>query len=330
MLFGEHAVLRGKTAVVAAINARLEITLTPNNINKIIIFSNFSNSINQTHLALDLDNLDQELKINKNHKQLIYVLESIQHVHHKHKITLGFSLDLTIGNLRDSVGFGSSAAVTVGVLSVVHKFATKIQYKSNSNNLDLTKDSLLNQSIKIIHRVQEGIGSGADLAASIYGGIISYKNFVVENIVKKSLSLTTIYCGYKIKTIEVVKTINLTINQSPQYQSLFNHIFNSLDFCSKLAIQAIEKEDFPLIGKLMDVAHGCMSGLGIVDSNLDRLATDLRSMKGIYGSKVSGAGLGDCVIGLGTMVDPLRKIINVNLKEEIFNLTTEQQGILWL
>ena len=37
MLFGEHAVLKGKTAIVAAVNARLQVALVANYNNKIII-----------------------------------------------------------------------------------------------------------------------------------------------------------------------------------------------------------------------------------------------------------------------------------------------------
>ena len=99
-----------------------------------------------------------------------------------------------------------------------------------------------------------------------------------------------------------------------------------MDDCSRLAIDAIEQENLDVIGKLMNIAHGLMSGLGIVDNNLDRLATTLRSQSSIYGSKVSGAGLGDCIIGLGFLDNKHNKIFT----EQQFVLTTSPQGVIWL
>jgi len=58
MLFGEHAVLYGKTAIVAAIDARLHIEIAFNNLEKINIYS----SIGTINLNIhDLNNINTNI-----------------------------------------------------------------------------------------------------------------------------------------------------------------------------------------------------------------------------------------------------------------------------
>jgi len=301
MLFGEHAVLRGKMAIVAAVDFRLQVNLIFNNNNKIYITSSFGNK------EFDLNDLNS-MEINITGWQ--FVMASIKYFNLQQKINMGFSLSIEDGNLKNSVGFGSSAAVVVGVLAVLNDVFSK-----NRSEQDLFK-----QSLSVVHQVQNGHGSGADLAASIYGGIISFKDFRVQKILKKSFDLTAVYCGYKTKTTDVIKIIN---NKIVKNKKLYNYIFNTLNNCSKLAMSAVKLEDLQVIGKLMNIAHGLMTGMGVVDANLDQLACTLRAQSTIYGAKISGAGLGDCIIGLGKLTKNL-------FKENQFDIQTTMQGLIWL
>ena len=301
MLFGEHAVLHSKTAVVAAVNLWLQVNLIANNNNKIYIKSSFGNK------EFDVSDVNC---IETNISGWQFVIASIKYFNSQQKINMGFSLSIEDGNLKNSVGFGSSAAVVVGVLAVLNKF---FSYKT-------LEQDLFKQSLFVVHQVQNGHGSGADLAASIYGGIISFKDFSVINILRKTFDLTAIYCGYKTKTADVIKVIN---NKIVKNKRLYNYIFNSLDTCSKLAMSAIKLENLQVIGKLMDIAHGLMAGMGVVDANLDQLACNLRSQATIHGAKISGAGLGDCVIGLGKLTKNL-------FKENQFDIQTTIQGLKWV
>lgn len=301
MLFGEHAVLHGKMAIVAAIDSRLKFTLILNKTNNIIIKSGLGN------IKFDI----QELASIKNSQdKWQYVIACIKYFNAKYKIKSGFNLLINDDNLKNSIGFGSSAAVVVGVLAVLN--AGFSQIKSN--------EILFKQALEVVHQVQYGFGSGADIAASIYGGIISLKNFMVQHIIKTSINLTAVYCGYKIKTVDVVKIIN---NKIMENNSLYNYIFSSINNCNKLANRAIKQQNLYLLGKLMDISHGLMTGMGIVDSTLDQIACNLRAQSTIYGAKVSGAGLGDCVIGLGTVSKKL-------FKKNQFNIKTTVNGLEWL
>jgi len=176
------------------------------------------------------------------------------------------------------------------------------------------------QALDIVHEVQNGLGSGADVAASIYGGIVSVKNYAVQKLLTANFDLTAVYCGYKTKTADVINIINQKINQYPE---LYNYIFDNYNNCSKLALLAIQNQDLYTLGKLMDIAHGLMSGMGVVDNTLDQLAVSLRAQNNIYGAKVSGAGLGDCVIGLGKLAS------NNLVQEESIFMQIDQQGLIY-
>lgn len=302
MLFGEHAVLHGKIAVVAAIDARLQLEIISNNSEKINIYSSIGNINLNIH---DLNN------INTNIINWEFVLTSIKSFNVKHPIKQGVDLIITNNNLKIASGFGSSAAVVVGVLAILNSYFAIKQ----------SKKALFTQALNIVHQVQNGLGSGADVAASIYGGIVSIKNHTVQKLLTANFNLTAVYCGYKTKTADVIKIINHKINQYPE---LYNYIFNNYNNCSKLALLAIKNHDLYNLGKLMDIAHGLMSGMGVVDNTLDQLAVSLRAQDSIYGAKVSGAGLGDCVIGLGKLASN-----NLFKEEAVAVMKVANQGLIY-
>ena len=61
-----------------------------------------------------------------------------------------------------------------------------------------------------------------------------------------------------------------------------------------------------------------MEDLGVCDDTLSDIVTTLRSMPDILGTKISGSGLGDCVLGIGTLttVDWPYRVIPVHFTTE--------------
>ena len=49
----------------------------------------------------------------------------------------------------------------------------------------------------------------------------------------------------------------------------------------------------------MDLHQGLQDALGVSNLILSNIIFKLREMRGIKGAKISGSGLGDCVIALG-------------------------------
>src|SRR5699024_1921891 len=67
-------------------------------------------------------------------------------------------------------GLGSSAAVVVSVVeAILTRFMSKVPQRS-----------LVFKLAAIAHVKTQGSGSGADIAASVYGGLLSYASFQAE------------------------------------------------------------------------------------------------------------------------------------------------------
>jgi len=65
------------------------------------------------------------------------------------------------------------------------------------------------------------------------------------------------------------------------------------------AFAAAATEDWETVGELMDIHQGLMDAMGVNNAELSELVYALREDPNILGSKISGSGLGDCVVGLG-------------------------------
>ncbi|EKD23331.1 MAG: hypothetical protein ACD_82C00119G0001 [uncultured bacterium] len=271
MLFGEHAVLHGKCAIVTAIDKYITITLSMRDDNKI--------AINSAEFAKCLMSIDK-FKITKPYD---YVLTAIKT--YLKKLPCGFNLDIE-SDFSATMGFGSSAAVTVATLSVLSVWLDK---KINLMNLHKKAHEVI--------KAVSGVGSGADLAASIFGGVIAYK-MQPRKIQKISdyLPLVAIYSGSKTPTHTVIAVVE---KKRKQFKKIYNNLYNLIDSCTKEAILAIKKNDLSRVGQLMNIHHGLQDALGVNNEALSKLAFYLRAQKKIYGAKISGAGLGDCVVGLG-------------------------------
>lgn len=284
MLFGEHAVLRGKSSVVAAIDQRITVQLTPRQDRLINIQAQ---NFGVCHFTLD--NFLQESKFKFVTAAIAFKLR---------KIKSGFDLYIA-SDFTANLGLGSSAAVTVATLAVLEVWLKQQPYKPLH---------LCTLARRIVRQVQ-GLGSGADVAASVFGGVIAYRMQPMQVMkIAKTLPLTVIYSGSKIPTALVVKKV---ANDEKHAPKCYAQIFKAMDTCALAAVTAIKRHDLQQLGLLMNIHQGLHDALGVNTEMLSELAFALRKAKQVYGAKISGSGLGDCVIALGTIknnVFPLNKV----------------------
>jgi len=296
MLFGEHAVLHHKQAVVVAINHYIRVSLVPRSDKQIKIIS----SMFESH-SITLG----KFKVTKPYD---YVLTAIQK--YLTKIKQGFTLNID-SDFPSNIGFGSSAAVTVATLGVLNRWLLH-------KNPNLKQ--IYQQALSVIRLVQ-GFGSGADVAASVFGGVIAYK--MQPPSIKKLnsvLSLVAVYSGSKISTAKVVVQVE---RQRKQFPTVFTHLYNGIDCCTKEAIVAIKNKRWLRLGKLMNIHQGLHDALGVNNAALADLVFSLRKHSGIYGAKISGSGLGDCVIGLG-------KIKKNSFRRNRIDIAVSPSGLVFL
>src|SRR5690348_10870442 len=148
MLMGEHAVLQGKQAIVCAIDQRLTMELIPTAGDTITITDSRLGTLAQRI---------QDLQVQAPFK---FVLQAI--LLFKDDLHTGFTLNIN-SDFSSTIGFGSSAAVTVATIAVLGQWLKK----------ELSNAQILSLAHAVILQLQ-GVGSGADIAASIHGGVIAY------------------------------------------------------------------------------------------------------------------------------------------------------------
>jgi len=279
MLLGEHAVLHDKTAIVMAVDQWMSVSLNTRIDRKIRIFSDLGK------LELEIS----DLKETKIQKPFQFVLAALQYFEKELKAKKsGFDLNIQ-SEFKHNVGLGSSAAVTVATVAVLFKFLEEF--------VSFSLEKVRETAMTIVRKVQ-GMGSGADVAASVYGGILAYQQtapYVLKQL-STDLPLTVVYSGSKTPTPEVVRQVEELENKDPQR---INALYKTMDEAAKKAIGLIEQEDWPKLGEIFNSQQDIMNALGVATPLLNQLCERLNAEPGIYGAKISGAGLGDCVMGVG-------------------------------
>jgi mevalonate kinase len=271
MLMGEHAVLRGQPAIVCAISKRLTVTVRP-----------LPGDTIRLHSALgEHETTLSELAPDDTFR---FVLAAIRRV--RDRLPGGFSLDIR-SRMSHQMGLGSSAAVTVAACG-----ALLGALGEEPDPAAVTADA-----IALIRKVQGGVGSGADVAASVHGGCLRYYAEPRECVRLSAVpDLTVLFSGSKMPTPDVIAIVEEKRRRHP-------HVFDGLDALIgetvRDAFSAAAEGDWETMGELMDVNQGLMDALGVNDATLSRLVYALRDDPRIFGAKISGSGLGDCVVGLG-------------------------------
>ncbi len=289
MLFGEHAVIYNKPCIVASVDHRISVWLKKRNDNQIILNAPGINLKNYTVLVDDL---------NKPYPRKIrFVLVAIKNFFEKYKMKSGLDVE-TKAEFSSRFGLGSSSAVTVSTIKALFELF----------GIEAEQREIFNLSYKTVLDVQ-GLGSGFDVAAAVYGGILF---FVTGGKVIKPIEITDIplvvgYTGVKADTPTLVKMVGRKLLEEPDR---INGIFNKIKNIVNLAKTEIENKNWKKVGHLMNLNQDLLRELGVSSKELENLIKAALD-SGAYGAKLSGAGGGDCMVVLST-----RESLN-NIKKAI-------------
>lgn len=270
MLLGEHAVLHGQPAIACAVNARMHVRLSRLDEPRLEIRS----ALGAYNSPLDALLEDE---------RLCFPLEAVQ----RHAGTLpgGLCIEIT-SEFSHTVGLASSAAVTVATLGALHAFEGRSP----------DRQTVLLEAVQVIRSVQ-GMGSGTDAAAAVYGGMVFYgADPPAARPLIAAPPITVVYSGHKTPTVEVIRRLDARRAGEPEK---FARLFAEIGGSVQQAAAAIGEEDWPQLGEILNQNHAWMREMELSTPAIEDITTFLRAQTGIHGAKISGSGLGDCVIGLG-------------------------------
>ncbi len=293
MLLGEHAVLHQKHALVCAIDKRVHVELRARKDDVVMIQS-------------DLGAYATRLCCIRPEPPFSFVLQAI--VDRSDRLQTGFDLKIT-SEMSPLFGLGTSAAVTAAT--------TACLLQTIHGHCDLME--LFDATCHTVRSVQ-GRGSGADIAASIFGGCVLYRmEPKVIKILNPDFGLRVFYCGYKMKTAEVIQLVQ---KKRDARTWLFDDFFTIIDRLVLEGADAIQKGSMRDLGELFNIQQGLMDAMGLSTKELSELVHFLRKQPDIHGAKISGSGLGDSVIGLGKSCQEFEPYKSLPIH-------TSQQGLLF-
>lgn len=268
MLMGEHAVLHGHAALCAAMDQRITVHLTPRTDRRV-------------HLRSALGELETSLDALEPVRPFQFVLGALTHRPPPSGLDLRIAADFSA-----DIGFGSSAAVTVATVAALHA----------ARGEPLDRAMIFSDARAVLHAVQ-GRGSGADLAAATYGGIVRYRAepLEIEPLVQ-SLPLSAHYVGHKTPTAEVIRILD---TQWADRETERAQIFREINDLTLQATAAVRNGDVPALADLFRRHRDCQKTLGCEDPPTTALLKALDAHPDTLACKISGSGLGDCVIALG-------------------------------
>lgn len=292
MVLGEHAVLQGYPCLVAAIHHRVRVSLLPRNDGIVTLASALG------HYEADRDDLPD-------HPSFRFVLAALRH----HDTVLPGGLDAMIeADMPATIGFGTSAAVTVAMIGALHQAA-----RGSWSELSVFKES------RAVIQAVQGRGSGADAAASCLGGVVRYAMNEGEPVTIDNAPhpITALYCGYKKPTADVIAHVqHQWSGREDALRALYGRMASEVD-----AVEvALLRDDMDEVGTNLNEGQRLMEKLGVSTPELDACVAWLRQDNQITGAKISGSGLGDCAIGWGRAEDRPTSFLR-------YDTTVAQEGI---
>lgn len=277
LLLGEHAVVHGKLCLVTAVSQRFKLKAKSLPSDEFMLEApevgvvNYRKPLSQVGKG----EIPQGAK---------FVEMALANFLKRYPQKLGVAIT-TEPEFKSTFGFGSSSAATVCTLKALSELSGK----------SLTNKQLFDLAFKTVLDVQ-GVGSGFDVAAAIFGGTLLYSlgGKTIKSVPIKNLSLVVGYTGIKADTTTLVKQVNIKAKKHPQ---VFNAIFDQIESLVIQAHKALLKRDDQTLGELMDINQGYLEAIGAGSVKLSQLIYAARNA-GAYGAKLSGAGGGDCMIAI--------------------------------
>ena len=311
MLFGEHSVVFGHPCIVTAVDRRLSITLEENGEEIFILDAPDLGLRAYSKKVSDLGNknLPKEVSFIETCYKLFlkkYPQKKTIHVYSKNEF-------------KTSYGLGSSSASTVAFAKALSEFY----------EVPMTNDQLFDLCYATVLEIQ-GVASGFDIAAAIWGGTLYYitphgkfiKHKTVEPIKVQNLPLMVAYTGVKADTATLVRMVQ---NLHSENKKTVNKIFSDITLLVEQAKKTLQQQDWPHLGLLLDENQTLLRRLQVSSIELENLIAASKSA-GAMGAKLSGAGGGDCMLALADEASKIAiaaeiekvggKIIEVKMGEE--------------
>ena len=302
ILFGEHFVVHGTKAILAAIDKRVTVTT--------IFTENKTIKINSELGTIEVPILSSHEDVKNEFKPFVYLANKI--INSEPNVT---GLEITIdSDIPIGVGLGSSSACCVAAAASISELFNK-----------LPAEEILNLSIEAEKTIFPNT-SGADCTVCTYGGMIEYDQSSgtrkIESTFQINLVIANSMIPHSTKS-SVERVSKFKENDEERFSQLCDLENGLIDE----VITAMKNNDSTTLGLKMSENQKYLEEIQISNDTLRNMINSLNQIS--LGSKITGAGDGGCIIAL-VQDDNMDKVPALLGKDkECFSAKIDTKGVVW-
>ena len=302
ILFGEHFVVHGTPAILAAIDKRVTVTST--------FTENKTLKINSQLGTLEVPISSSHEKAKSEFKPFIYLANKMINSHQDvNGLEITINSDIPIG-----VGLGSSSACCVAATASISGLFKELSSEEN-----------LKMSIEAEKTIFPDT-SGADCTVCTYGGIIEYDkiNGSEKNTDASNLNLLIVNSMIPHSTKRSVEKVSKFKESN---EDRFSQLCVSETKLIGEVNLALKNKDLITLGLKMSENQKYLEEIQVSNDTLHDMISSLKEIS--LGAKITGAGDGGCIIAL-VKDENLDKVPALLGKDkECFSAKIDTRGVKW-
>ena len=299
ILFGEHFVVHGTKAILAAIDKRVTVTTT--------FTDNKTIKVNSELGTIEVPISSSYEEVKSEFRPFVYLANKI--INSEQNVS---GLEITIdSDIPIGVGLGSSSACCVAAAASISEL-----FK------ELSSEEILNLSIDAEKTIFPDT-SGADCTVCTYGGMIEYPGIEkIDNTFDLNLVIANSMIPHNTKN-SVKKVNKFKENDEDRFSQLCD-LENGL---IGEVIVAMKNNDVTALGLKMSENQKYLEEIQVSNDTLRDMINSLNEIS--LGSKITGAGDGGCIIALVKDENVNKVPALLGNDKECFSAKIDTKGVVW-
>jgi len=300
ILFGEHFVVHGTKAILAAIDKRVTVTST--------FTDNKTIKVNSQLGTIEVPISSSHEEVKSEFRPFVYLAKMIIIASEQNVSGLEITID---SDIPIGVGLGSSSACCVAAAASISELFN-----------ELSSEEILNMSIEAEKTIFPDT-SGADCTVCTYGGMIEYPSIEkIDNTFDLNLLIANSMIPHNTKN-SVEKVNKFKKNDEERFSQLCDLETKLIDE----VIIAMKNNDATTLGLKMSENQKYLEEIQVSNDTLRDMISSLNEIS--LGSKITGAGDGGCIIALvkDENMDKVPALLGKD--KEYFSAKIDTNGVEW-
>jgi len=299
ILFGEHFVVHGTKAILAAIDKRVTVTST--------FTENKTIKVNSQLGTIEVPISSSHEEVKNEFRPFVYLANKI--INSEQNVS---GLEITIdSDIPIGVGLGSSSACCVAAAASISELFN-----------ELSSEEILKMSIEAEKTIFPDT-SGADCTVCTYGGMIEYPDVEkIDNTFDLNLLIANSMIPHNTKN-SVEKVNKFKENDEERFSQLCDLETKLIDE----VITAMKNNDATTFGLKMTENQKYLEEIQVSNEIINGMISSLKEIS--LGTKITGAGDGGCVIALVKDENVSKVPALLGKDKECFSVKIDTKGVVW-